>query len=94
MPLESAIVKSIITALRKIPYSVVWKNHGGPYTRVGVPDIQFVVSGRTIYLEVKQPGKPLSAIQDDMIRRLRRAGAIAMVVCSKKEALDIVRPYL
>lgn len=94
MPLESAIVKSIITALRKIPYSVVWKNHGGPYTRVGVPDISFFVSGWAFFFEVKQPGKRLSAIQADMIRRLERAGAIVAVVHSTKEAMAFLRIYL
>lgn len=94
MPLESTIVKSIITALRKIPHSVVWKNHGSQYTRVGVPDISFFVDGRTFFLEVKRPGKRPSAIQADMARRLRWAGAKVDVVHSKKEALDLVRLYL
>ena len=94
MPLESSIVKSIIKALQKIPDSVVWKNHGSQYTRVGVPDISFFVDGRTFFLEVKQPGKHPTAIQADMIRRLRRAGTRVEVVHSKKEALDLVRLYL
>ena len=94
MPLESTIVRSIITALARIPDAIVWKNHGSQYSRPGMPDIQCIINGRPIFLEVKQPGRPVSAIQDDMIRRLRRAGATAVVVHSKKEALDLVRPYL
>ena len=94
MPLESTIVKSIIAELKKIPCSVVWKNHGSMYTRIGVPDIVFHVKGRTFYFEVKQPDASLSPVQHDLIRRLQRAGIVAKVVHSKAEAMNVVRPWL
>ncbi len=94
MPLESRTSSTILEWMKTIPDSIGWKNHGSIYTRRGVPDIVFHVNSRTIYLETKRVGKKAAPIQADVHRRLKRAGAIVAVVRSKKEAMDIVRPYL
>ncbi len=94
-PLESTIVKNIIAktkarAVRNSKDIFVIKLHGGPYQRIGLPDIMIVCSGHIAFLEVKRPGCSPTAIQRHCMHQLRTAGATAVVVHSWDEAKTVL----
>ena len=70
------------------------KNHGWFVTKLiqtstnGIPDLMAIKDGVVIFLEVKQPGKKASPLQDHQIEGLIRCGVLAMVV-DKLEDIEI-----
>lgn len=70
------------------------KNNGWFVTKLiqtstnGIPDLMAIKDGRVIFLEVKQPGKKASPLQDHQIEGLIRCGVEAMVV-DKLEDIEI-----
>lgn len=54
---ETSIVKRILDMLKDSFPGFYFKTHGGPYQRIGLPDIMGVHRGRLIGIEVKCPGK-------------------------------------
>ena len=69
----------------------VFKVHGGdsPFQEAGVPDILCCYEGRFIGLEVKLAGGKASPRQEVVLRRIRRAGGLAVVVRSVSEVEKI-----
>jgi Holliday junction resolvase len=67
-----------------------FKTHGTGMGRVGIPDIIAVYKGRPLALEVKQPGRRPTAIQNHELQSARRAGAIAAVVYDTDEVRRIL----
>lgn len=51
----------------------------------GTPDILCCLEGRFAAIEVKQPGKGPSPIQEAQIHKIEQAGGIAFVACSVAE---------
>ena len=96
MPLESSLVSQILRTLNALPGCYAYKNHGGPMVTAGLPDIVCVHRGRTVFLEVKLPGRKPTPIQIHRIAQLRAAGAAAEVVHSVEEALKVttIRPII
>ena len=90
LPNETAIKKSILAYLGKIPAGFVWKIHGGRYGKSGMPDIAFILGGRIFFFEVKVPGETASDLQKEMMHRLTAAGAACYVVTSRKETQNII----
>lgn len=96
MSTEAAIAKAIVRYLRDLPDGYarrVWT--GGPQAQGGEPDVDAVVDGRAVKLEVKRPetrGKvtPLQAVALD---RWSRAGAVVGVVCSVNEVRALLRSF-
>jgi hypothetical protein len=90
-PLESAVVKKILAALRS--RGGFWfKIHGTPLMLAGLPDIVGCYMGRFVAFEVKRgPGIPAKPIQDFTISRIRRAGGVALLIHSVQMALDELR---
>jgi hypothetical protein len=90
MPLESSITRSI----QKHAESAGWwalKVHGGPFQTAGIPDLLLVKHGRAVFLEVKQPGKKATAIQERRIKEIQEiGGAVAGVVTSLDEAKAVL----
>lgn len=89
---ESRLQRRIQQYIR-LQYPDVWlfKVHGGPFQPAGIPDLIGCLRGRMFGFEVKRPGHETpSVIQQRTIKRLRAAGAIACVVTSPREALDIL----
>lgn len=97
---ETRLVGRIADAIhKKYPDAWVFKVHGSPYQRAGVPDLLVVVNGVLAGLEVKDP-KPgesqgrargrATLLQLEEIRKLHAAGAIAGVVLTPEEALELV----
>ena len=67
------------------------KNNGWFVTKLiqtstnGIPDLMAIKEGRVIFLEIKQPGKKASPLQDHQIEGLNRCGVEAKVVSSVEE---------
>lgn len=89
---EATIVDAIRTKVLKPLEPDLWfmKVHGGPYQKAGVPDFLGCYHGVMFYIEVKQPGKVPTPLQEIEMRRLRRAGAIGGVATSVDEARAIM----
>jgi hypothetical protein len=90
MPLESSITKSIVTSAKARGWWT-FKIAGGPMQTSGIPDLLCIKHGRAVFLEVKQPGKKPTPIQEQRIREIRTTGgARAEVVVSRSEAERIL----
>ncbi len=89
IPRESSIMTSIMRELRRRGAMVI-KIHGDPYIPGGTPDLIGCVSGRCFVLEVKRPGEKPRALQVQQLEKWRKAGAVAGVATSVKEAVYLV----
>ena len=82
---EADIVRAILTHLRSLDGCFCWKEHGGPYSTNGIPDIICCYRGRFVAFEVKTEKGRLSRLQDAVIRQIGRAGGLALVVRSVED---------
>ena len=89
--LEKKIVNSILTYLRSLPGCFCWKQHGSPYSTIGLPDIICCIAGRFVAFEVKTEDGRLTALQDRTLSRIRDAGGVAYVVRSLDEVKAILK---
>jgi hypothetical protein len=66
----------------------MWKARGDPRQTKGIPDLVGVYYGVFFFMEVKVPGREntLTRNQAEVIKRLKRAGAVGGVVTSRAEA--------
>lgn len=102
---ERDITEKILKALRTIPNSFWWKNHGGPFATRGLPDIVGVVldsveeqaglhrlhtKGRMFAFEVKTDTGRLTPWQSKTLLAMSQAGAVAAVVRSVSEAASVL----
>lgn len=92
LPKESYYQDKIISFLKtKYPKGVVWKEAAGSYSQQGIPDVTFILDGRYYGFEVKRPFLGvLSRIQEQTIKKLRAAGAVAEVVSFPEEVAKII----
>jgi hypothetical protein len=65
------------------------KNHGGPFTEVGVSDITGCWQGRYVALELKMPGEEPTELQKLFLDDVYYAGGFCGVAYSVQDALDI-----
>ena len=87
---ESDLIQSIARYLKTIPALFFWKEHGGMYGTAGIPDIIACVDGRGYAVEVKtETGKP-TKLQEATIRKILKAGGVAVIVRS----VDEVRAFI
>lgn len=97
---EAGLVVQIVKAVKTaFPAAWVMKVHGGPMQVAGIPDLLIVIDGKLIGAEVKHQklGESVehargraTAIQRNQIKKLREAGAVADVVLSSEETLDLI----
>lgn len=89
---ERSIVENIIKYLRSLPNGYARKIHGGNLGSTGEPDVDAVVDGRALKLEVKRPGheNELTAIQRVALTRWQSCGAIVGVVTSVDDVRDLL----
>ena len=74
---EKAIQADIVKYLRASG-AWVFKVHGSALQQAGVPDlVGCLPDGKMCGLEVKRPGKKLTAIQAHIIEQIKAAGGIA-----------------
>ena len=83
---ERTISANIVRWLNQQPHTFAFAITGGQYMRRGLPDIIATVRGRTLALEVKQPGKKATELQLTVLLDLDAAGAVARVVTSLDDA--------
>jgi hypothetical protein len=86
---ESSIVAAIVRRLRAIPGVWVRKTHGSRFSS-GLPDLCVVAAGRSVWLEVKVPGKEPTALQRRTLEELAAAAAVVAVVTSADEGVAAV----
>lgn len=73
--------------------AVVFAIHGGdnPFQEVGIPDLLACLEGRFIGVECKLPGEKLRPVQEVVIRRLEKAGALVVVATSVEDVEAALR---
>lgn len=87
---EADIVKAIMRFLKTLPNCFAWKEHGGMYGTAGIPDIIACIDGKFYGFEVKTDiGKP-TKLQEFTIRKINKAGGIAVVVRSVDDVKSIL----
>lgn len=90
MPLEKTITNAIMKTAKSEGWWVM-KVHGGAYQMSGIPDILAIKAGRAVFLEVKQPGKAPTPLQEQRMHEIRTVGgAVAETVTSKHEAMEVL----
>ncbi len=80
---ETQLTRKIITLLRSVPNSFVYKVHGGAMQMAGLPDVFFccdTMRGRAVWFEIKVGINKPTALQNEIMRQLRAAGCEAFVV--------------
>ena len=82
---ESEIQKKIADRLKKNGW---WVTKLIQTTTNGIPDLMAIRNGHVIFLEVKQPGKQATELQQYVISSLNKHGVFARVV-SSEEDVDI-----
>lgn len=91
---EATLTANIQRALKSQggPNLFCWKSRGDPRQMKGIPDITGVYKGKFFALEVKLPGreKKLTKNQAEVLARMSRAGGIAVMVTSRREAFEAV----
>jgi hypothetical protein len=94
--LESKIQSNIKKAMKK-EFGGMWMNiHGSMYQKKGWPDLQGVVLGIFICIEVKQPGKK-NTVSDDQkkcIRKINKNGGFAFVSTTVTHSRIMVRKII
>jgi hypothetical protein len=86
---ETQIQSSIIKYLKqKYPKALVFKH--SDKTRCGIPDIQFIHMGTTLWFEVKKKGGRVSDIQQWTLGKLKYNHIRGYVVYSLDEVKEIV----
>lgn len=89
--LESSITKSIQRHAKSQGWWAM-KIAGGPFQRAGVPDLLLIKGGKAVFLEVKQPGKKATLLQQQVMKEISDVGgAVTAVVTSKSEADKILK---
>jgi hypothetical protein len=91
-PKESVIVGALIKHIRALPHpSWARKVHGSMYSDAGEPDIDAVILGVPLKVEVKRPGAPgATKLQLAALERWREAGAVVGVVHDRAELDELV----
>lgn len=76
--------------LKKLTQAFFFKVHGGPFQRVGIPDIVGCYHGRFVAIEVKRPGEQPTARQMATLVKLRAAGAYVMVATDEEQVREFI----
>lgn len=84
MASEKSITEAIKKLLKRRGAWVV-KFHGGKATRAGVPDLLCCYRGRFLAIEVKQPGKKATPIQNHEMQLIVEAGGVSIVASSTED---------
>jgi hypothetical protein len=87
---ESKITGAIIQMIRRRGH---WarKVHGNAFQTAGIPDVDAVIFGRSVRIEVKRPGEVPTELQNRVLAELERAGAFVTVATSLDEGLEFVK---
>lgn len=90
--IESTIVRAIQRKIPELwPRAYVRKNHGSAYATRGRPDLEVLIDGWFIGLEVKMPGRKPTASQGREARKIEEAQGFWFCVHSRDEAVEEIR---
>lgn len=93
IPLEKSIVRDIIKYLNSLPECRARKVPGNERIS-GEPDIDAVLNGKSLKLEVKRPepyGSPVTALQAATLAKWAAVGAITGVVRSVQDVKELIK---
>lgn len=98
MPKESSITSRVVARFEKHRFAFAIKLHGFIFQRVGLPDLLllwragFEPCGApcVAFVEVKQPGKNPTALQQHLLNRLRNVGLPVSVLRDPSELDDVL----
>lgn len=78
---EAELTRDCVKELNRIPNCFAHRNHGGPYARMGLPDIEGCFRGKYFGIEMKMPGKEktLTDIQAATLGKIRGARGMSGV---------------
>jgi hypothetical protein len=94
---ESRLSRQIMKTLRtELKPCFCFKVHGSEFMMAGLPDIVGVCRGLFFSIETKVAGKEgnVSAVQELVHAKIRRAGGIVIVTSSASDALEQLRSQL
>lgn len=89
---ESSIAQAIIKYIRKLPRSHAEKTHGSTF-KSGQPDIDAVIAGRAVKLEVKRPGNDATPLQRRILETWASAGCVTGVVTSVEDVKALFKSH-
>lgn len=90
---EKTVVNNISTYLKTIPDCFFWKEHGGMYGTAGIPDIIACVKGRFYGFEVKTETGTATELQKATLRKINKAGGVAVIVRSVDDVRHALISY-
>lgn len=90
---ESDLIKAISNYLKTVVNLFFWKEHGGMYGTAGIPDLIVCYKGRFIGLECKVGKNTATALQQQTIQQILKAGGYAVVVKSVSEVKEIIQAF-
>lgn len=90
---ECDLIKAISNYLKTVPNLFFWKEHGGMYGTAGIPDLIVCYKGRFIGLECKVGKNTATALQQQTIRQILKAGGYAVVVKNVCEVKAIIQAF-
>jgi hypothetical protein len=89
--LEKDIVNQILKYLKTLPECFAWKEHGGQYGTLGIPDIIVCYQGKFMAFEVKTPSGKLTTLQEITLQKINDAKGYAYKVTSLQEVKEILK---
>jgi hypothetical protein len=89
--LEKEIVARIIRHLKTIDHCFAWKEHGGPHSTAGLPDVICCYHGQFLAFEVKTPKGKLTKLQEITLGKINAAKGHAFKVTSVEEVQEVLR---
>ncbi len=88
---EGKLTRAVTRVLKKLKSEglPIWwlKIHGGPMQVAGIPDLLVVVSGLSVFIELKAEGGKPSRLQLARLEEIKAAGAWT-AVCSHAETVE------
>ncbi len=88
---ESTLSRKLRIDLTSVmPGSLWWKNAGGQFSAVGLPDVMGVYRGMLISIEVKRGNNWFSPTQVSFLRKAEKAGSVAVGLLKKDNEWYII----
>ena len=90
---EKYLTESIKAYLKSVEELFFFKEHGGQYGTSGIPDLIVCYRGRFIAFEVKAVNGKTTVLQTLTLRKIQKAGGLAVVVRSVEDVKSIIETF-
>ena len=87
---EKDLTEKIRAYLKSVDGLFFWKQYGGMYSQSGLPDIICCYNGRFLAFEVKAEKGRTTVLQEVTLRRIKKAGGVALAVRSVEEVRSVI----